>query len=73
MPARTAGLVNAEIEALRQGIEERMPAGRDGPAWLKSLEQGNTSLINTVEYVEASSQADKYAEDNLYVLEDGCL
>lgn len=70
MPGRTVGIVNAEIEALQKGIEEKTTSltGK-APVWLHALEAGNTSLINTVEYFEASSQADKYAEDNLYVLE----
>ncbi len=70
MPVRTAGLVNAEMEALQNGIEEKTSSLAEmAPAWLHALEKGNTSLINTVEYFETSSQADKYAEDNLYVLE----
>lgn len=70
MPGRTVGIVNAEIEALQKGIEEKTNSlAAKAPVWLYALETGNTSLINTVEYYEASSQADKYADDNLYVLE----
>ncbi len=70
IPGRTAGIITAEIEALLKGIEEKTASlEKMAPAWLFALKAGNTSLINSVEYFEASSQADKYAEDNLYVLE----
>jgi len=70
IPDRTAETILNEIAGYGKKIEEiKSSFVTNAPEWLFSLNKGNDAIINTVEYFEASGQADKYAEDNLYVLE----
>ena len=51
---------NAEIESKLRSM---------APVWINSLRNGTISVINKIEYETAAEQADKYADNNLYVLE----
>ncbi|MDO9581360.1 MAG: V-type ATPase 116kDa subunit family protein [Bacteroidales bacterium] len=56
-------LYEEKIKIIESGIQ------LNAYAWLSSLKKGNDATISKIEYLEATEQADKYAENNLYVLE----
>jgi len=70
IPERPASSVNAEI-ALYESRRAEIVAELNSmaPGWLKALENGTLSLINKIEYTGTAEQADKYADNNIYVLE----
>lgn len=70
IPERPASSLNTEIalyESRSTEIAEKINSM--APVWLKALENGTLSLINKIEYAGAAEQADKYADNNIYVLE----
>lgn len=70
LPQRTAKSLFTEIEVYEKKIEEMYSRLRlNAPLWIYSLNKGTNDIISRIEYSEAAEQADKYAEDNLYVLE----
>jgi V/A-type H+-transporting ATPase subunit I len=70
IPDRPASSVNAEIE-LYESRSAAITAKLNSmtPVWLKALSEGTLSLINKIEYAGTAEQADKYADNNIYVLE----
>ncbi|MBN2862838.1 MAG: hypothetical protein JXN62_06735, partial [Bacteroidales bacterium] len=52
-----------KIESLKSELKSK------SAGWISSLKKGTEEIINRFEYSEAVVQADRYAEDNLYVLE----
>jgi len=70
IPEKTAGSVIEEISLCEKKIEEIESTIKDNtPVWLASLNRGTDDAISRIEYSGTAEQADKYAEDNLYVLE----
>jgi V/A-type H+-transporting ATPase subunit I len=70
IPERSAISVVKEIDACEKKIKDiEAYIMSKAPDWLSSLKEGSKSLISKIEYSTAAEQADKYAEDNLYVLE----
>lgn len=70
IPERSAGSVLEEIERYEKRIEDNKSAiEKNAPGWLYSLNKGIDDIMSRFEYSEAAGQADKYAGDNLYVLE----
>ncbi|MCJ7446740.1 MAG: hypothetical protein MUO72_03515 [Bacteroidales bacterium] len=70
IPQRTADSVLEEIGLYKKRTEEiRSLIKQNAALWLSSLNKSIIDIINKFEYSEAAEQADKYAEDNLYVLE----
>jgi len=70
IPERPAAEVKEEIalnEDAINGLEERIRSM--APAWVKSLDDGYNSVINRIDYTTVQHQADKYVENNLYLLE----
>jgi len=70
IPERPASSLNSEI-VLNESRSSEMEAKLRSmaPVWRKALEKGTLSLINKIEYAGAAEQADKYADNNIYVLE----
>ncbi|HOF21989.1 MAG TPA: V-type ATPase 116kDa subunit family protein [Bacteroidales bacterium] len=70
IPERSVAAVLDEIK-----VNEDLLADADArlklkaPEWNKALQDGSKNVINRIEYLTVEQQADKYAEDNLYVLE----
>jgi V/A-type H+-transporting ATPase subunit I len=70
IPGRTANNIIEELESIEKRIEEIKSAIKlKAPGWIASLNKGIEDIISRFEYSEAAEQADKYAEDSLYVLE----
>lgn len=70
IPERTIGEVFAELEKNKKKLQEIKTAMKlNASNWLASLNRGIGEAINRIEYSEAAEQADRYADDNLYVLE----
>jgi len=70
IPARTNKAVMEELGNYEKRIGEiKSSIKLNAPQWLASLNKGIRDIISRFEYSEAAEQADKYAEDNLYVLE----
>jgi len=70
IPEKNSGSVLEEISSYEKKIEEINSTIRDNaPVWLASLDRGTDDAISRIEYLGTAEQADKYAEDNLYVVE----
>ena len=70
IPERAANIVFEEIEQNEARISENESWIKEkAPALLASLNKGTNDTINRIEYRGTAEQAEKYAEDNLYVLE----
>ncbi|HUX57941.1 MAG TPA: V-type ATPase 116kDa subunit family protein [Bacteroidales bacterium] len=70
IPERPAESVFEEISVYEEK-NKKVESGiqLSAPVWLSSLKRGYDSTISKIEYSEAAEQADKYAENNLYILE----
>ena len=70
IPERSVAAVLDEIN-----VNEELAAKADAhinlkaPLWNKSFLEGSNNIINRIDYFTVEQQAEKYAEDNLYVLE----
>jgi V/A-type H+-transporting ATPase subunit I len=70
LPERPASIVFREIARNEDRISENESWIKEkAPALLASLNKGTNETINSIEYRGTAEQADKYADDNLYVLE----
>lgn len=70
LPARGANAVRAEITECENRLNEINDLIKTkAPYWIYSLKKGIDDLLSSFEYTETAEQADRYAEDNLYVLE----
>lgn len=70
IPERPASFVYDEIALFESGSAEIEAKLRSmAPVWQEALKKGTLDLINKIEYAGAAEQADKYAENNIYVLE----
>jgi len=70
LPEKPADQVFEDISFCEEKIKKiESEIQSNGSAWLTSLTRGNDLTISRIEYSEAAEQADKYAENNLYVLE----
>lgn len=70
IPGRSVTAVLDELkknEELAAGTEATVKL--NAPLWNKAFLEGSTDLINRIDYHTVEQQAEKYAEDNLYVLE----
>jgi len=69
-PERPVSAVKAEIDLYEsRSAEINKNLISMATSWIKALEKGTLSLVNRIEYAGAAVQADKYAENNIYVLE----
>ena len=70
IPERAINTVEKEQELIRQKIDNaRSTITGNASLWIKSLNKGTDDLINRIEYYSTAEQADRYADNNLYVLE----
>lgn len=70
LPDRTADDIRSEINECEKRLKEINEIIKTKASlWKYSLEKGINDLLTGFEYSETAEQADKYAEDNLYVLE----
>ncbi|NSW93193.1 MAG: hypothetical protein HPY62_00620 [Bacteroidales bacterium] len=70
LPPRTANAVRAEINECENRLKEiNDKIKTKAPYWISSIEKGIDDLMSRFEYTETAEQADRYAEDNLYLLE----
>src|SRR5690606_33408150 len=70
IPERPVSSVIDEINLYESGSDGLKAKLRSKSAvWLKALRDGTVSLINKIEYAGTAEQADKYADNNIYVLE----
>ncbi len=70
LPERAANIVFEEIASNEARISENESWMREkAPALLASINKGTNDTINRIEYRGTAEQAEKFADDNLYVLE----
>lgn len=70
IPERAINTIEKEQELIRQKIDNaRSTIAGNASLWIMSLNKGADDLINRIEYSSAAEQADRYADNNLYVLE----
>lgn len=70
IPERPATKVNEEIAANEkriEGITEEIKSM--APVWDRALDEGCNSVVSRIDYTTVEQQADKYAENNIYILE----
>ena len=70
IPDRPSSSVDEEINVLKKKLEEAESGIRvKAPLTLSSLMKGSDIVFGNIEYSTASEQADKYADNNLFILE----
>jgi V/A-type H+-transporting ATPase subunit I len=70
LPDRDISAVLKELEEYEEKIEVLKSAIKTmAPLWINSLNMGIRDAVNNFEYSLAKEQVDKYADNNLYVLE----
>jgi len=70
IPEQTISTINTQKEKVESKIRElESLIEQKAPLWKASLNKGIEETMSRLQYVEAAEQADKYADDNLYVLE----
>ena len=70
IPERPTGLILKEISVYEEKIAEtESEIKAKAPVWLASMVKGSEEIFSRIEYYEAAEQADKYAGNNIYVLE----
>lgn len=70
IPERTISTINVQKEENENKIRElESLIEQKAPLWKASLNKGIEETMSRLQYIEAAEQADKYADDNLYVLE----
>ncbi len=70
IPDRSAFSVDEEISSYRKKLEETESGIRSkAPLLISSLMKGSDIIFNNIEYSSASEQADKYADNHLFILE----
>jgi len=70
IPGRPASAINEEItrnENIIAGINEKIKSM--APVWSRSLDEGCNTVIGRIDFTTVEQQADKYADNNLYILE----
>lgn len=70
IPERTINIIEKEQEVIRQKIDNaKSSIAGNASLWITSLNKGTDNLISRIEYSSTAEQADRYADNNLYVLE----
>ena len=70
LPGRTADDIRNELIECKKRLKEIDELIKTkAPLWKYSFEKGIEDILTSFEYSETAEQADKYAEENLYVLE----
>jgi V/A-type H+-transporting ATPase subunit I len=70
IPDRSAFSVDEEISLYRKKLEETESGIRQkAPLLLSSLMKGSNIIFSNIEYSSASEQAEKYADNHLFILE----
>ncbi|HOO99222.1 MAG TPA: V-type ATPase 116kDa subunit family protein [Bacteroidales bacterium] len=70
IPERNISIVREELEEKEKKLADlRSTLQKKAPGLVCSLNKGMGAAISRIEYSEAAEQADRYADDNLYVLE----
>ncbi len=70
IPERTINAIEKEQELIRKKIDNaRSTIAANAALWIMSLNKGTDDLVSRIEYSSTAEQADRYADNNLYVLE----
>ncbi len=70
IPEKSAAAINEEItrhENIISGITEKIKSM--APVWNRSFDEGCNTVISRIDYKTVEHQADKYVDNNLYILE----